>query len=58
MWTERVQALRLHAGVKSSEPTVSHEAVRSLSLNAPQQETGKPGGGLPLQPGGILDASA
>ena len=36
---------------------VSHGALRSLLLNAPQQETGKPGGGLPVPPGGILDAS-
>ena len=49
VWTERVQALRLHAGVESSEATMSHGALRSLSLNAPQQETDKPGGGLPLQ---------
>ena len=50
VWMERVQALRLHAGVESSDST--------LSLNAPQQETDKLGGGLPLLSGGILDASA
>lgn len=33
VWTESA-ALRLQAGVESREPTVSHEAVRSLSLNA------------------------
>ena len=49
VWMDRVQALRLHAGVESSDST--------MSLNAPQQETDKLGGRLPLQPGGILDAS-